>query len=366
MGGALLAGLAAALGGGIRGYGEAQQINFRNKLMEEESRQRAEYNRLIAEERRRANERQEDEATARMAERGVFRGQAPTGKMALGVLGDSVVPRFEIDNTKRFTQISPDLYQDFTLSGAGRAISERQAKAKERSDANFETRRGQQELASFIQQGFRGDDAARAQARARGFSGAFEQNPVVGSEPWREAERFKTNEAIRQGRALAEARGGGGGGRALPSTMAAKLAAYEGILSSAGGADEALSGAMKEGVNTTGFFLGRASPVLRGLGRLNPKAVSAQAALANVSSEIMKQRSGGAVTPQEFERLEPFLPSKNEDEAVALQKLRDLTQYLKEQDEALLRTLEDSGYDVSRIRARRGQTSPSKYPENPF
>lgn len=149
-------------------------------------------------------------------------------------------------------------------------------------------------------------------------------------------------------------RTGAGAARSVPSSVALRLGALEHLAGMTTTAETALQGAVDQGVNATGAVFGRLSPALRGMGRIDPAAVSAQAALANIASEIMKARSGGAVTPQEFERLEPFLPSRNDDEQVALQKLRDLHAYLQQSRESELESLEAASYDVSRFRQRGG------------
>ena len=69
--------------------------------------------------------------------------------------------------------------------------------------------------------------------------------------------------------------------------------------------------------------------------RMDPSGVDARAALSNIASLKMHDRSGAAVTAAEFPRLAPFIPSVQDTPAVALKKLRQLKQGLSVETEAL-------------------------------
>ena len=157
--------------------------------------------------------------------------------------------------------------------------------------------------------------------------------------------------------------------RPLPAQMAEKQGSYRALI---GTADDALTKFDKAaGVDpTTGkptkavtgmFDALRSTKAVRQLGQttglplgLDAEGISATAALSNLASSIMKDRSGGAITPQEFVRLEPFLPSKFEDEEKNRQNLIDLRAELERIHEERLNALEASGYDVSHLRWRGG------------
>lgn len=150
--------------------------------------------------------------------------------------------------------------------------------------------------------------------------------------------------------AAAGAAGGRGQGRTLPASAVANIAGYKSILAAAQDAQTGLKEAVDAGLNTTGPIKGRVSSLTQAFpnvfGKADSRVVSAQARLSNVTSEIMKQRSGGAVTDAEFERLKPFLASRNDDEATAAQKLTDLISYLNRTLETTQSEFSESGYNV--------------------
>ncbi len=57
---------------------------------------------------------------------------------------------------------------------------------------------------------------------------------------------------------------------------------------------------------------------------------SARNLLGDFLSTVGKERSGGAITPQEFTRLETFLPTVNDDPGVILSKMRTFLTTLAE------------------------------------
>ncbi len=160
--------------------------------------------------------------------------------------------------------------------------------------------------------------------------------------------------AQRRALAVAGARTGGATGRKVPATVAASLGAYNNILGAAEAADQAFTTADSAKLNVSGPIRGRVAPVLQNLGweKIDPRETSARATLANIASEIMRQRSGGAITDSEFERLQPFMPSANDTEDLVRQKLTDLKAYLARQRDTALDALEDGGYDVRSFRRR--------------
>lgn len=58
--------------------------------------------------------------------------------------------------------------------------------------------------------------------------------------------------------------------------------------------------------------------------RTDPEGVPLRAAIANISGQVIHDRSGAAVTVGEMERLKPFLPAPTDDAATALKKAQTL------------------------------------------
>ena len=82
------------------------------------------------------------------------------------------------------------------------------------------------------------------------------------------------------------------------------------------------------------------------LQRLDPQGIDARAALGDIGSMVIHQRSGAAVTASEFPRLKPFIPLTTDDPDTARKKLaRFVSEYenLVEDGEAFYR---ESGYKV--------------------
>lgn len=77
----------------------------------------------------------------------------------------------------------------------------------------------------------------------------------------------------------------------------------------------------------------------------DPNGVPARAALANIGSLIIHDRSGAAVTVGEQPRLRPFIPAATDSKEVQLQKLDQLKQQISSQNEEILGLYpSDSGY----------------------
>jgi len=141
-------------------------------------------------------------------------------------------------------------------------------------------------------------------------------------------------------------------GKPVSEAGANALAVTQGLLKSATDLRAKFGQFVAEGQNVSGPIRGRMSPILQAFRRQPSEVTNAQAGLANLSSDIMKARSGGAITPQEFERLEPFLADRNTDEVSAQDKLASLVQELGRVQEEKLEALEDIGRDVSKLKGR--------------
>lgn len=223
----------------------------------------------------------------------------------------------------------------------------------EREDATYIRR--QTEVAKLLQgQKDEGDIRdLRGAAAAVGIKGAETMSAGELRQRVKMADEARENAA--RMREIGARSGPTSSGRAVPSSVATSLGAYDAIARAAGDAVSSMKTATDAGVNVTGPGMGLVAGVLEKFKRADTRGTSARGALANVASEVMKQRSGGAITPQEFERLEPFLPSKFDDEATAQQKLNDLAAHMQRVADSQMGALEDAGYDTSRFRTRWGR-----------
>lgn len=161
--------------------------------------------------------------------------------------------------------------------------------------------------------------------------------------------------------------------RRMPVGEVEKVTGVEGLLEIARSAKTKLEALQKTKTNVTGPGIGRLAWLQEAVGAASPEAVSLRASLANIGSEEMLRRSGAAVTPSEFERLRPFIPSKNDPEEVLSEKLDSFMREVRIIQEHRLNGLDDFDYDTSRFRQRRGDPAflpgsvpPKKYKENPY
>lgn len=70
------------------------------------------------------------------------------------------------------------------------------------------------------------------------------------------------------------------------------------------------------------------------LNRVDPQGVDARAAIADLGSLVIHDRSGAAVTAAEFPRLAPFIPTEKDDNATVKKKLQRFVQVYKEENAA--------------------------------
>ena len=134
--------------------------------------------------------------------------------------------------------------------------------------------------------------------------------------------------------AAARASGGGGErGATLPAPAIEKMIDLDDLIGMTKRARMSLGAAVNEGRNVTGRAGGIipvANWIRNAVKQGGEVGIGVRSELANVSSTIMKMRSGAAVSDQEFARLEPFLASDDDDESVAMIKLRKLATALEE------------------------------------
>lgn len=86
------------------------------------------------------------------------------------------------------------------------------------------------------------------------------------------------------------------------------------------------------------------------LNRVDPQGVDARAAIADLGSMIIHDRSGAAVTAAEFPRLAPFIPSEKDDAATVQKKLRRFVEIYKQETQALSDTYSrEAGFKESKV-----------------
>jgi hypothetical protein len=108
-------------------------------------------------------------------------------------------------------------------------------------------------------------------------------------------------------------------------------------------------GPMKGDTSATGM-----KGVLPGaiLNRMDPKGVDTRAAIADLGSMVLHDRSGAAVTASEYPRLQPFIPSATDDKVTAAKKLRRFIEVYNSENQALNQTYsKEQGYRPSPVKS---------------
>jgi hypothetical protein len=86
------------------------------------------------------------------------------------------------------------------------------------------------------------------------------------------------------------------------------------------------------------------------LNRMDPNGVDTRAAIADLGSMVLHDRSGAAVTASEYPRLQPFIPTATDDKVTAAKKLRRFIQVYEQETKALGDTYsKDQGYKPSPV-----------------
>lgn len=76
------------------------------------------------------------------------------------------------------------------------------------------------------------------------------------------------------------------------------------------------------------------------LNSLDPQGIATRAAVANIGSQVIKERSGATVTMWESPRLRPFIPFPEDSAGVAAEKLRGLRKTMRQEGYAFVRPAE--------------------------
>ena len=85
------------------------------------------------------------------------------------------------------------------------------------------------------------------------------------------------------------------------------------------------------------------------LNRTDPKGINARAAIGNMSSMVIKDRSGAAVTVSEFPRLKPFLPQLSDNAETIKKKLIKFKAIVEDEAALYKENLYKAGYDMSKF-----------------
>lgn len=100
------------------------------------------------------------------------------------------------------------------------------------------------------------------------------------------------------------------------------------------------------------------------LNRLDPKGTVTRAAIADIGSMIMHDRSGAAVTASESPRLKPFIPLITDSVDTARKKLERLRQIQLDDAEALTGTYNpEQGYRSFKVPSKNGGAAPAAAPK---
>ena len=86
---------------------------------------------------------------------------------------------------------------------------------------------------------------------------------------------------------------------------------------------QSAEGILSDSKLDTGPLASRIQSAKALVGKANPSFVDYRGVVDNMSSALLKLRSGAAVTPQEFDRIKGFIPSINDDEKTATQKINN-------------------------------------------
>lgn len=101
-----------------------------------------------------------------------------------------------------------------------------------------------------------------------------------------------------------------------------------------------LIGKHKDATGVKGYL---PDPLLQ---RMDPSGVDTRAAVANLGSMVIHDRSGAAVTASEFPRLRPFIPSATDAPDVVKKKLTQFVTEYKKINQEMTEFYKESGYDI--------------------
>lgn len=143
--------------------------------------------------------------------------------------------------------------------------------------------------------------------------------------------------------------GPGTTGKALPATAAKSLLENNQNLRRAEQALALISGQNVGGIqgdaNATGWKAYAPDSILQ---RMDPQGIQTRAAIADLGSLVIHDRSGAAVTAAEFPRLRPFIPAATDDPKTVAKKVENFVNVYKTLVNETADFYEASGYNVPR------------------
>lgn len=98
------------------------------------------------------------------------------------------------------------------------------------------------------------------------------------------------------------------------------------------------------------------------LNRMDPEGVDTRAAIADLGSLVIHDRSGAAVTASEFPRLAPFIPTEKDDAATVKKKLTMFTKNYQAVVDDATEFYRESGYNVPIDKLKSGNSDAAKTP----
>ena len=188
-------------------------------------------------------------------------------------------------------------------------------------------------------------------------------------------ERYKADLAARTAEKVAGMRGDAqrdvadkkvGAGRPVPSAVGSKFMENSQNLRMAENALGLISGqsvgGSKGDPNATGMKGYLPDALLQ---RMDPSGVETRAAVSNLGSMIIHDRSGAAVTASEYPRLRPFIPTASDDPTTVKKKLGQFVNEYRKINDEMTQFYTESGYNVPQSNWHQPSTSQTVTPTLP-
>lgn len=157
--------------------------------------------------------------------------------------------------------------------------------------------------------------------------------------------------------------------KTLPSTAVEKMVGVDNMLSNAHDVEHSLESAIREGRNVTGRTMGIKTPTwvknTFGMGNKNGDqgGVTTRSIVNSLKGTIAKERAGTSMTPSELDLLESYVPSDNDDEAVALAKAKQFIKTLEQVKSNRMNAYGKYGYGVGAEQMPEGQDEGLPFPD---
>ncbi len=324
----LALGLARGLGGYYRGREERRRWDAAQALREEDQAlrraQMAQAAEAAAEARRLAQQRFEMDQQ-RQAVQNIEAGFTPVTPDAVvwdAAQGRDTIRSGALDAVPGLGGAAPLVAN--ALDTAGRFLAQQQAKV---TGGYAKTGMNAQERAALAQAARdtrEADRRAREQQQERDFTLQRDRDQRA----FVAAENAKNRGVQMAGITARYADSGGPPGRPIPSGVVQELAENDRSLATI---DEALA-ALEADPRALGVKAYVPQVILN---QMDPKGVAARAAVADIGSLEIRERSGAAVTAREAPRLKPFVPLPTDDAETAKTKLRRLRAAIQQERDAI-------------------------------